>query len=294
MIQPISRLKDYLLCAITLGTSPRTMWSIFWRETKNIRVRLNVGAYSPDEIYSLETIYGPLYFRDNFGDITNLVSLFYHQVYRLRELSQQGAILDVGANIGLAARWFAHHNPGREIHCFEPLASSAALIKRNCPDAHIEQVAVGAQRGQTKLGVDRDGVMASRIPCQWDTQEVDLDVISIDEFAKAKDLKQVALLKIDAEGMEVEILQGCQETLKKTHQVVIETHNPSLHDEAIGHLRREGFYVDTETFHGTTGLVFASRRSEGVGMDGRATWASLETSPAAIRATNRERLGERI
>ncbi|MGH2396606.1 MAG: FkbM family methyltransferase [bacterium] len=262
MLRPIDRLKDYILCALTLGTGPRAMCSILWRETKNIRVRLNLGAYSPKEVYSLQTIYGLLYFRDNFGDITNLVSLLYHQVYRLRGLSQEGVILDVGANIGLAAKWFAHHNPGRSIYCFEPLAANAALIRLNCPGAKVEQVAVGARRGRVKLRVDRDSVMASSISCRWETEEVEFDVISLDEFAGTRALEQVALMKIDAEGMEVEILRGCQETLRRTQQVVMETHSRSLHDDAIGHLRHAGFHIDSEQFGVTTGLLFASCPNE--------------------------------
>jgi len=258
MLQPIDRLKDYVLCALTLGIGPREMCAILWRETKNIRVRLKLGAYTPSKVYSLQTIYGPLYFRDNFGDITNLVNVLYHQVYRVRALSQKGVILDVGANIGVAAAWFAHHNPERAIYCFEPLAANAALIGLNCPGANVEQVAVGARRGRVKLRVDRDSVMASSIPCQWPTQEVEFDVISLDEFAEARGLEQVALLKIDAEGMEVEILQGCQETLKKTRQVVMETHSRRLHDETIEYLRRAEFRIDSEQLVGMTGLVFAS------------------------------------
>ena len=58
--------------------------------------------------------------------------------------------------------------------------------------------------------------------------------------------------------MEFEILQGCQETLKKTCQVVMETHSRRLHDETIEYLRRAEFRIDSEEFVGTTGLVFAS------------------------------------
>jgi FkbM family methyltransferase len=214
-------------------------------------------------VYSLRTIYGSLYFRDNFGDITNLVDLFYRQTYRVQKLSQEGAILDVGANIGLAAAWFAYHNPDRTVYCFEPLATSAALIRLNCHSARVEQVAVGAQKGQVKLRVDQSGVMASRLPFRWETHEEEFDVIALDGFAQSEGLEQVALLKVDVEGMEVEILRGSQETLKRTHQVVMETHSRSLHDEAIGYLQRGGLHIDSERFGRMTGLVFASRRREG-------------------------------
>ena len=119
MCQPISRLKDYIWCAFTLGTGPKAIGSILWRETKNIRVRLNLGRYRPHDVYSLETIYGPLYFRDNFGDITNLVSLFYHQVYRLRELSQQGAVrVEPGAHAREVLDC-AHRGGGEHTHLAE-------------------------------------------------------------------------------------------------------------------------------------------------------------------------------
>ena len=261
MLQQVNKLKDYLLCAIALGTGPRTMCSILWREMKNIRVRLRLGSYNPNDVYSLQTVYGPLHFRDNFGDITNLVSLIYHNEYRMQKLTQQGVILDIGANIGLAAAWFASHNPGRTIYCFEPLAANAALISMNCPSAKVERVALGHQRGRIKLHVDRDNVMASSISCQWETQDVEFDVISLDEFSKAANLGQVALIKIDVEGMEVDVLKGCQETLKKTHQVVVETHSRHLHDEAIRHLRQAGLHIDSEQFTGKVGMVFALRLS---------------------------------
>lgn len=262
MLRRLERLRDYFGCAFALGAEPRAVCSILWAQTKNIRVRLNLEAYNPQKTYSLQTVYGPLYFRDNFGDITNLVDLFYRQVYRVQTLTQEGAILDIGANIGLVAALYAFHNPDKSIYCFEPLAENAAMIKLNCPSAQVEPVAVGAREGRVKLQVDRDHVMASSVPCQWKTQETEFRVISLDEFAAAKRLKQVAVMKIDAEGMEVEILQGGPQTLNNTYQVVMETHGRSRHEKALQHLRQAGFYIGSERFMSTTGFVFASRRKD--------------------------------
>lgn len=263
MLQPFERLRVYLDCANGLGGNPREACSIFWRETKNLRVRLGLGEYHPNEVYSLKTIYGPLHFRDNFGDITNLAGLFHQNVYRSKALAEDGVILDVGANIGLAAAWFVLHNPGRPIYCFEPLAANAALITRNCPTATVEQVAVGAQRGRVKLHVDPDSVMASSIPCRWKTTDAEFEVISLDEFTSERSIERIALLKIDVEGMETEILKGSQETLKRTHRVAMETHDTSRHDEAMRRLQEVGFNIDAEEFVGTTGLVFASSAGNG-------------------------------
>ena len=90
-----------------LGTSTIDIWKIFWAQTKNLRVRLHLARHHPERVFSLKTRYGSLYFRDNFGDITNLANLFYHPAYPVGVLEGPGVILDVGGNIGLAAAWFA-------------------------------------------------------------------------------------------------------------------------------------------------------------------------------------------
>jgi len=261
MRHPAGRLKDYLLCALRLGPSPRAQWAILWRETKNLRVRLKLGAYHPRQGYSLDTICGRLHFRDNFGDITNLLDLFYYDVYRVRPLQQPGAILDIGANTGLAAALYARHNPGRDIYCFEPLAANAAMIGLNCPSAWVEQVAVGARRERVRLNVDPDGVMASDILPAWDTDEVEFEVLPLDDYCRAAGLEQIALIKIDVEGMEIEALEGGRETLQRAHEVVMETHSRRLHDETVERLRLAGFGVDAEQFDGATGMVFASNEA---------------------------------
>jgi len=253
-----------VLCALALGKDARGAAAIFWRQTKNLRARLGLAAYHPQTVFSLDTVYGPLYFRDNFGDITNLVDLFYRPVYRVREIAGEGVILDVGANIGLAAAWFRFHNPGRPIYCFEPLESNTELIRLNCPSAHIERIALGRTRGRASLQVDVDGVMASRIPCNWGTRETAFDVVPLDEIVSDLGIERVAVLKIDAEGMEGEILDGAVDTLRRTRQVTMETHGRDLHEQVIGLLREAGFRIEAESFDAGTGLVFASRDEIGL------------------------------
>jgi FkbM family methyltransferase len=257
--QSISRLKSYAGCAWFLGRNARERWSIFWRETKNIRVRLRLARYQPERIYPLQTVYGPLYFRDNFGDITNLPGLFYENVYRVRQLKSEGAILDVGANIGLASKWLTLHNPSKTVYSFEPLPANTALIALNCPEAVIEPVAVGSTRGRRVFHVDRQSVMASTIPCSWETEDLEFDAISIDDYVADKGIDSIALLKIDVEGMEYEVLEGAQRALRMTRQLVMETHSRELHHMSARLLESSGWQIDCSQFNSRTGFVFASR-----------------------------------
>jgi FkbM family methyltransferase len=259
MLESAKKLIDYVNCAYQLGATPGDSVDILWRETKNLRVRLGMAHYQPDTVYSLKTRYGSYYFRDNFGDITNLTNLIYRDVYGIKTLKGPGVILDVGANIGLAAAWFARFNPDREIYCFEPLASNASLIRLNCPSASIHQVAVGAGPGTVSLGVDSSSVMASRLSCSWSTTNYTFETVCLDEFTARRDIKEVALLKIDAEGMEVDILNGARRTLRHVRRVAMETHGLKSHNTVIHTLSNNGLTVDASSFNGHTGMVFAFR-----------------------------------
>lgn len=269
MPRSFDRLRDFVGTAVALGTGPRAAAAILWHQTKNLRVRLRLARYHPYRVYAIETIYGRLYLRDNFGDVTNLAGLLYRQVYGVQRLDRPGVVLDVGANIGLAAALFAHYNGDRTIYCFEPLPSNVGLIRRNCRNAHVVPCAVGAAPGRVRLDVDADGVMASRIPCRWPTSPAEFDVIPLDQFVAAEGIDEVALLKIDAEGMEDDILDGAVATLGRTHRVVLETHGRPRHDGVLRRLRERGFEIDSAVFGHATGFVAASRYGIAALQEGR-------------------------
>lgn len=254
-----SQLVDFLRCAWALGSTPAQKWRILWSLSKNFRVRLGLARYHPNKTYRLKTRYGELTLRDNFGDVTNLPDLLYRNVYRLEHLASEGVILDIGANIGLFAAWATAQNPGRPIHCFEVLPTSAELISYNCPEAIVNQVGLGAARGAAVLKVDEHGIMASRIGQAWAMKDHEFAVIPLDEYCRAEGIEQVAFMKVDTEGMEVEILDGGAETLRRTQRVAMETHSPELHRESLRRLRQAGLGTLLEEFDGKTGLIRASR-----------------------------------
>jgi FkbM family methyltransferase len=260
----VGTLKDYLFCAASLGQTPTEKFRLFWQELKNVRVRLKLAKYQPEKVLSFQTTFGPLYFRDNFGDITNMVNLLYRREYRLTRLSPPGVILDVGANIGMAAVWFHHYNPDREIFCFEPLHSNADLIRLNCPHAKVFELALGSQQGTMGLSVDQDEVMASAIPTQWKTTIQQFPIAALDAIAVQEQWKDVAMLKMDVEGMEVEILKGAKDILRKTHHVVAETHSRELHEQVTQQLVEAGFSIDFQLSKKKEGtaLLFASRHKK--------------------------------
>ena len=252
-------------CAAALGRTRSERVTIFWRLTKNLRARAKLATHHPARIYALDTALGRAYLRDNVGDITNLWGLWVNDVYHVRDVSEEldvgGEVLDVGANIGLFAVWAARHLPRATIHCFEPLPSNLPLIERNCPGARINAVGVGARSERVRMHVDLQGSIASRIDTRWDTTDSEFEVISLDSYVRAKGITEVALLKVDVEGMEMDVLDGAHETLAMTRRVAIETHGREQHEGVLNRLRAAGFATEQVVREGATGMIRAMRES---------------------------------
>jgi FkbM family methyltransferase len=258
-LSAIGKARDFVRCAFALGSDFPAKGAILWRETRNLRIRIGLGRYRPNEIFNLRTTYGTLHFRDNFGDITNLTNLLCREVYRLPRAAGEGVVLDVGANIGLAAVWFDVRYPGRAIHCFEPLWENIQLVSLNARSARLNPVAVGAALGTTTLAVDRDGVMASSIPYARAAEQREVRVIALDDYVREEGIAKIAVLKIDVEGMELDVLSGAQLALTQTDQIAMETHGETRHKDVLQRLTGAGFTIERESYSGPTGLVFAAR-----------------------------------
>ena len=258
---PLSQLKEFTACASDLGRNPREVGAILWRLSKNVRVRFGLGSYHPDRVFALPTRYSTVFLRDNFGDVTNLPGLFHRCEYGVTKISGEGAILDIGANIGLFAAWMAFHNPDKRIYCFEPLASNVRMISLNCPRATVMQLGVGKERSSVKLRVDPHGIMATSVATRWPTAEEEFQVRPLDELVREHNIGRIAFLKVDTEGMELDILDGAKAALAQTQACALETHGTERHEGVMERLRAAGFTVTRAEFDGNTGLVFAARNA---------------------------------
>lgn len=255
-----AKLKRFVRCARALAPGPAAQLRMLWAFSKNARVAAGVAKHDPDSVYSLATHLGAVHLRDNFGDVTNLPGLLVENSYRVTKLDRSGEVLDVGANIGLFAKWIHAHNPARRIHCFEPLPSNVRLARLNCPSAVVNAVGVGSVRGVVTVGVDRHQAMASSVEQPWALDPIEFDVLPLDEYIAANGIREIAFFKLDTEGMELEVLEGAKQTLAITHAVAMETHGQARHVASIERLAAAGFRIDAEQRFGAVGMVWASRQ----------------------------------
>ena len=163
-------------------------------------------------------------------------------------------VVDIGANIGyftlLASRLVGER--GR-VYAFEPAPQNFALLSKNLTangsrNVRAFQRAVSSSRGSGKLLVQGENWGSYRIVDSIaDGQSVEVEIISMDEFFENGHQK-VNVVKMDAEGSEVRILQGSSRVLKNNPDLVLFSElNPKLL-MAAGHCPKE--HLRTLLAHG--------------------------------------------
>lgn len=129
-------------------------------------------------------------------------------------------VFDVGANIGDWSASFlgllsdAKINASVDLYAFEPVISTAEILKRNLGEnhgcLHYESLALSAESGNASIFVGEGSGINSlhENTLRGDEQSVEIVTASATDFCKDRDIQQVQLLKCDTEGHDMEVIRG--------------------------------------------------------------------------------------
>lgn len=169
-------------------------------------------------------------------------------------------IVDIGANKGqftLACRALAPH---AKVISFEPLPQAAAIFRDYFKDdlkVTLHHSAIGPSQSKEVMHLSARDDSSSLLPMGKEqvkafpgTQEVgtiNVDIAPLDYFLKSSEITAPALLKIDVQGYEFEVLLGCESLLHTFDQVYCECSFVELYtgqklvDSIIDWLYQRGF-----------------------------------------------------
>lgn len=169
-------------------------------------------------------------------------------------------IVDVGANVGQFTLLATALFPRARVIAFEPLAGPAARFARLfAGNARImlHRAALGPADAKASMHVSRAADSSSLLPIGGlqaeifpGTEEVGTEQVTVaplERFVAAADIVAPALLKIDVQGYELEVLRGAAPLLDRFTWIYVEASFQRLYEgqalagEVAGFLGRHGF-----------------------------------------------------
>ncbi len=141
-----------------------------------------------------------------------------------------GHIVDVGANHGTWTREALNYFPGSTYTLIEPQAQMKDSVKdllENNPNITFHAVGAGKRSGTFDFTiVDRDDSCSFAYTTEEAEKnnfiQVKVPVVTLNEFIAEQQLPVPDLIKIDAEGLDIEVLEGADEFFGKTEVFMVE------------------------------------------------------------------------
>lgn len=174
----------------------------------------------------------------------------------------RGVWLDVGACKGEHCYGFALANPSLRVFLFEPNLPMAVKLFGVLPNFFVVPLAVTETDGSSELNINSYADASSLLPLDdqgvrnWvgaqdlrTVEKVTVGTIRLDTFLNLAQIQSVDYLKVDAQGMDLEVVRSAGNRLKDIHRICLEcdvTPHPlyrgaSTKSETIEFLESRGF-----------------------------------------------------
>jgi FkbM family methyltransferase len=128
-------------------------------------------------------------------------------------------VFDVGANVGQSTAIFVEAFPSAAVYAFEPVLATFESLRGNVaayPQVSIFNLALGRRSGAAHMESRRNSVISRVIerPGFFSrTKSESVSMTSGDAFCAKHHVERIDLLKVDAEGHDLEVLIGFQDML---------------------------------------------------------------------------------
>ena len=166
----------------------------------------------------------PFWIRSGTTDLWTFEEVFFRHVYRC-DVEQPSVIVDLGAHIGCATRYFAQRYPSATIVAVEPSPDNYAMLVRNTEGferVHCVRAAIWGC-DQTVTIADRHG-NPTRVSVETDGN-VEVPAISLPRLLANFGLDRIDILKMDIEGSERSLFTANTEWLTRVGVLLIEIHD---------------------------------------------------------------------
>lgn len=158
---------------------------------------------------------------DHISKVIIATKTFYEleMLEDIRKRVKPGMIFfDIGANIGNHSLFFALICNAKKVFAFEPNPLAFFILRKNIEINNVKtivpiNIALGDSKGFVEKVFEDPTNLGSTTFRKSDKGE--FPMITLDEFVRAYNITSIDILKIDVEGMELEVLKGATHSLKR-------------------------------------------------------------------------------
>ncbi len=252
-----------------MGAELRDKLTLMWLLSRHIPANRGWIHYTSD-VVPVRIRFGEststVHLRQNATDRIIFADIFDTQCYALELDQHPKAIIDAGANIGLASLYFSMKYPSAQVASFEPVEH--ATCKRNANQ--VFEMALGKENGSISILLDPVNSGGHRLEL-YDSdpnlQRLQVPLSRLDTLIAEGRVSPPDFLKIDAEGAECDILEGLGSHWSSLRTLLAETQSKANHQWIVARLTAQGFtriteqvlHADAALPHESYSIVLAQR-----------------------------------
>lgn len=186
----------------------------------------------------------------------------------LSEISPGDVFYDIGANVGMYTCFAGKNDDSGMVFAFEPHPKNADRLMQNLKlnnvSANIKRVALSNESGTAQLEIQESGetgVGSHSLATGETVHTTEIQTVRGDDITDVE--KSPAVLKIDVEGAEMEVLHGLEESISDSRVIYCEIHPELLPEfgsqskDVFSYFDRNGYEVE-KTFEfgeGSSGFM---------------------------------------
>jgi FkbM family methyltransferase len=178
---------------------------------------------------------------DPQGGVRRAIAGEIERVYRLPDLRFKpgDVILDVGAHVGVVSCYLAKQWPNTMIYAFEPMQDNYQRLVRNVIQngcANVNHINAALTCDGRDLILHGDHTQNTGGYSAWSTgpDRAAVSSMSLTTFLSLGELRQIALLKLDCEGAEYELLTTFPWERVTVERLIMEVHENAATRAAYG------------------------------------------------------------
>lgn len=156
------------------------------------------------------------------GDLPRIDRLARHYFLDRIPFRSGDVLIDCGANIGELGVWIRMHHDGVGYHAFEPGTAEFACLRRNVPEGVLQNRALWSEDATLEFFVDVDNADSSLSPSGGHQSVRMVEASELAGYLEKEGLEHIRCLKVEAEGVEPEVLQGAARLLSRVDFVTVD------------------------------------------------------------------------